>query len=46
MTKKQQIEVEGRDLVLSNAGKIYFPGNGFTKGEVIAFYSPICATGR
>ena len=44
MTKKQQIEVEGRDLILSNAEKVYFPGNGFTKGDVIAFYSAIADT--
>lgn len=41
MTKKQLIKVEGRDLIISNVEKVYFPGNGFTKGEVIAFYSAI-----
>jgi len=44
MTKKQQIEVDGRELTISNVGKVYFPKSGFTKGEVIAFYSEIAET--
>jgi bifunctional non-homologous end joining protein LigD len=41
MPKKQIIEVEGRELAISNVDKVYFPESGFTKGEVIAFYSEI-----
>ena len=41
MPKKQLIEVEGRELAISNVDKVYFPESGFTKGEVIAFYSEI-----
>lgn len=41
MPAKQTIEVEGRDIVLSNLEKVYFPQSGFTKGEVIQFYSSI-----
>jgi bifunctional non-homologous end joining protein LigD len=41
MPSKQQIQIDGRDLTISNLEKFYFPGNGFTKGEVIAFYSQI-----
>ena len=41
MSKKQLIEVEGRELAISNVDKVYFPESGFTKGEVIAFYSEI-----
>ena len=41
MTKKQQIEVDGRELTISNVDKVYLPENGFTKGEVITFYSDI-----
>ncbi len=44
MTKKQQIEVDSRELVISNVEKVYFPESGFTKGEVIAFYSEIAET--
>ena len=41
MPKKQLIEVEGRELAISNVDKVYFPESGFTKGEVITFYSDI-----
>ncbi len=38
---KQIVKVDGHDLAISNVDKIYFPETGFTKGEVIAFYSEI-----
>jgi bifunctional non-homologous end joining protein LigD len=38
---QQQLRVDGRDLAISNVDKTYFPESGFTKGEVIAFYSEI-----
>ena len=41
MTKKQQIEVDGRELTISNLDKVFYHENGFTKGEVIRFYSEI-----
>jgi bifunctional non-homologous end joining protein LigD len=41
MLKKRVIQVDGRELALSNAEKVYFPESGFTKGEVVAFYSEI-----
>jgi bifunctional non-homologous end joining protein LigD len=41
MTRKQQIEVEGRELTISNLDKVFYPESGFTKGEVIRFYSDI-----
>lgn len=42
MAKNQQLtKVDGRELKISNVDKIYFPETGFTKGEVIAFYSEI-----
>jgi bifunctional non-homologous end joining protein LigD len=42
MAKKQQVvEVGGRDLTISNVEKVYYPESGFTKGEVIAFYTEI-----
>jgi len=40
MAKQQQIvKVDGREVAISNANKVYFPQSAFTKGEVIAFYS-------
>ena len=45
MAKKQQVvEVEGRDVTISNVEKVFFPETGFTKGEVIGFYSEIADT--
>ena len=41
MAKKQHLTIGGRELVISNADKVFFPQSGFTKGEVIAFYSEI-----
>jgi bifunctional non-homologous end joining protein LigD len=42
MAKKEQtIEVDGRDLTISNVNKVFFPESGFTKGEAIAFYNEI-----
>jgi bifunctional non-homologous end joining protein LigD len=41
MPKKHHIEVEGRELTISNVEKVYFPSSGFTKGQVISFYSEI-----
>ena len=39
--KRQVIAVDERDLAISNVDKVYYPESGFTKGEVIAFYSEI-----
>ncbi len=36
-----RVEVEGRELSLSNLEKVLYPSTGFTKGEVIQFYSRI-----
>jgi hypothetical protein len=41
MVSKQHLDVDGRELAISNLGKVFFPESGFTKGEVIAFYSEI-----
>ena len=35
---KQHVEVEGRSLSLSNLDKALYPGNGFTKAQVIDYY--------
>ncbi|MFF0655180.1 non-homologous end-joining DNA ligase [Micromonospora tulbaghiae] len=36
-----KVEVEGRSLELSNLDKVLFPKAGFTKGEVIDYYTRI-----
>jgi bifunctional non-homologous end joining protein LigD len=41
MNRKQQLEVDGRELTISNLDKVFFPKSGFTKGAVIKFYSDI-----
>src|SRR5687767_4040745 len=38
MSKKQLVEIDGREITLSNAKKVYYPGSGFTKGEVVEYY--------
>jgi len=35
------VEVDGRTLSLSNLDKVLYPDHGFTKGEVIDYYSKI-----
>src|SRR4051812_30430363 len=41
MPQKQNIKVGGRELVVSNLDKVFFPESGFTKGEVIAYYTGV-----
>ncbi|MDB6117127.1 MAG: ATP-dependent ligase clustered with Ku protein LigD [Verrucomicrobiaceae bacterium] len=41
MPSKQSIKIDGREVVLSNLEKVYYPQSGFTKGEVIEFYTSI-----
>ncbi len=41
MSQKEKIDVDGRELAISNVEKVFFPESGFTKGQVIAFYSEI-----
>ncbi|MGI8819476.1 MAG: non-homologous end-joining DNA ligase [Chthoniobacterales bacterium] len=41
MTTKRQIEVEDHELTLSNLEKVYYPESGFTKGEVIGYYTAV-----
>ncbi len=42
MRKDQRVvKVNGRELTISNPGKVYFPESGFTKGGVVAFYDKI-----
>ncbi len=36
-----RVEVEGRELELSNLDKVLYPAAGFTKGEVIDYYTRV-----
>lgn len=36
-----RVEVEGRRLTLSNLDKVLYPATGFTKGEVLDYYSRV-----
>lgn len=36
-----RVRVDGRDLELSNLDKVLYPATGFTKGEVIDYYSRV-----
>ncbi|PYL08481.1 MAG: ATP-dependent DNA ligase [Verrucomicrobia bacterium] len=38
MSGKAQLIVEGKQLAVSNLGKVLYPKVGFTKGEVIEYY--------
>src|SRR6195256_2384447 len=38
MSKKAELIVDGRTLVVSNLDKVLYPKDGFTKGEVIDYY--------
>jgi bifunctional non-homologous end joining protein LigD len=40
-TRRVHVEVEGRELSLSNLDKVMYPEVGFTKGQVIDYYTRI-----
>jgi bifunctional non-homologous end joining protein LigD len=40
----QLVEVDGRELSLTNLDKVMYPATGFTKGEVIDYYARIAPT--
>ncbi|MET0740889.1 MAG: non-homologous end-joining DNA ligase [Candidatus Nanopelagicales bacterium] len=41
MDERVRVEVEDRTLSLSNLGKVLYPETGFTKGEVIDYYTRV-----
>ena len=41
MSKAVEVEVDGRRLKLSNLQKIFYPETGFTKGQVVDYYTRI-----
>src|ERR1043165_6758913 len=38
MRKTEVLEIEGREVTLSNLDKVMYPATGFTKGQVIDYY--------
>lgn len=41
--KKTVVNIEGRELTLTNLEKVLYPGSGFTKAQVIDYYARIAA---
>lgn len=41
MGKTQQVEVDGKELKLSNLDKVLYPKTGFTKGEMVDYYAKV-----
>ncbi len=41
MAETRQVEVEGKELRLSNLDKVLFPKTGFTKGEMVDYYAKV-----
>jgi bifunctional non-homologous end joining protein LigD len=41
MAADQIIEIEGKQLKLTNLDKVFYPATGFTKGQVIDYYARI-----
>jgi bifunctional non-homologous end joining protein LigD len=44
VSKDTQVEVDGRELKLTNLDKILYPKAGFTKGEVVDYYARVGPT--
>lgn len=38
MSKKAELEINGKKIGVSNLDKIFYPGTGFTKGQMIEYY--------
>ncbi|HEX8958769.1 MAG TPA: hypothetical protein VF770_03000, partial [Solirubrobacterales bacterium] len=41
MPSSRQVEVDGRELKLTNLDKVLYPRAGFTKGEVVDYYAKV-----
>ncbi len=41
MAASRQVEVDGRELKLTNLDKVLYPKAGFTKGEVVDYYAKV-----
>ena len=44
MSSKQPVQIAGKQVVLSNLQKVFFPETGFLKAQVVDFYSRIAET--
>ncbi|HET7121947.1 MAG TPA: non-homologous end-joining DNA ligase [Solirubrobacterales bacterium] len=44
MGESRQVEVEGKELRLTNLDKVLYPKVGFTKGEMVDYYARVGAT--
>lgn len=42
-TRRIRVDVDGREVELSNLDKVLYPASGFTKGEVIDYYTRVAA---
>jgi bifunctional non-homologous end joining protein LigD len=40
-SEKTPVDIEGRRLTLSNLGKVLYPQTGFTKGQVLDYYTRV-----
>ena len=43
MASSQQVEVDGRELKLTNLDKVLYPEAGFSKGEMVDYYAKVAA---
>ncbi len=41
MATDQMVEVDGRELKLTNLDKVLYPATGFTKGEMVDYYAKV-----
>jgi bifunctional non-homologous end joining protein LigD len=41
MSEAVEVEIEGKQLKLSNLDKVFYPKTGFTKGQVIDYYTRV-----
>ncbi len=41
MATSRQVEIEGRELKLTNVDKVLYPQTGFTKGDMIDYYAKV-----
>ena len=41
MAENRVVEVDGRELKLTNLGKVLYPKAGFTKGEMVDYYAKV-----
>ncbi|HYP56380.1 MAG TPA: non-homologous end-joining DNA ligase [Solirubrobacterales bacterium] len=44
MASGQRVEVDGRELKLTNLDKVLYPEAGFTKGEMVDYYAKVAPT--